>query len=223
MFSALMSFGHMMGNIKTICDSVATTNYTTQQVAPPKPQTSNVNKRTLIYNALLKPKPDDFGNALYNYGCFTDSDEIIQNIRCFSLCEKHYVVKKLDETGKLKAKNDWLMQNGWGETKTDIEESSGFESNATLRNKLLDPLYFSEDELGNLEKKLERFRVFLQGCTNKHQDMWFRQRAPIFSNILKIFDEFSHVELIVLYEHLKEKEEAFLQEQLNNPLNSISV
>lgn len=234
MFRALMSFGNMMGNIKTTCDDISnisnihttsSTYYATQrqQVEPQKPQTSNVKKRTLIYNALFKPKPDDFGNALYNYGCFVDSDEIIQNINCFSVCEKHYVVQKLDENGKLRAKNDWLMQNGWGETKTDIEESSGYEPNTTLRNKLLDPLYFSKDELANLEKELERFKVYLQGCNNRHKDTWFRQRAPIFQNLLKIFDEFSHVELIVLYEHLKEKDEAFLQEHLNNPLNAIDV
>jgi hypothetical protein len=167
----------------------------------------------LIYNALIKPKPDDFGNALYNYACFTDSDEIIQNIKCFYPCEKHFVIKKLEETSRLGTQNNWLMQNGWGETKTDMEESSGFEPNAPLRNKLLDTLFFSEAELSDLEKELERFKVYLQGCTNRHKDLWFRQRSPIFQNILRIFDEFSHVELIVLYRHLISKEEELLKEE----------
>jgi hypothetical protein len=105
------------------------------------------------------------------------------------------------------------MQNGWGETKTDMEESSGFEPNAPLRNKLLDTLFFSEAELSDLEKELERFKVYLQGCTNRHKDLWFRQRSPIFQNILRIFDEFSHVELIVLYRHLISKEEELLKEE----------
>lgn len=189
-----------------------------QHVKPP--QTSNVNKRTLIYNALLNPKPLDFGNTLYNYGCFVDQNEIIQNIKCFSLCEKYYVIKKLDETCKLIVKNDWRMQNGWGETKTDIEESSGNEPNATLRNKLLDPLYFSEDELNDLEKELERFKLYLINCNNLHKNIWFRTRAPIFQNLLKIFDEFSHVELLVLYDHLKLKDN---EEKLTNDLSRIDL
>lgn len=208
MLLSFMSFKTILGNIKTM-----------QHVPTKIPQTSNVNKRTLIYNALLKPKPDDFGNALYNYGCFIDRDEIIQNIRCFSPCEKHYVIQKLDETGKLKVKNDWIMQTGWGETKTDIEESSGDEPNAHIRNKLLDPLYFNANELANLEKELERFKVFLSGCNNRHKNTWIRQRAPIFQNMLKIFDEFSHVELIVLYDHLRAREE----EILTNDLNTINL
>lgn len=169
-------------------------------------QTSNVQKRTFIYNALLKPKPDDFNNALYNYGCFYDNPNIVQHIKCFSICEKHFVIKKLYKNEKLESNNNWLIENCWGETKTDGDESSGFDANANFRNSILDPLYFEENELHNLEKELEHFKLYLEKLNDKHKNQWFRQRAPIFKNILRIFNEFSHLELIVLYEHLKEKE-----------------
>jgi hypothetical protein len=210
MLSALKEFYNTMSNIKiTVNDNtyhIQRHEQTNKTLLTRNSQVSNVNKRTLIYNSLIKPKPDDFGNAFYNYGCFSDSFEIIQNIKSFSIYEKNSVVSKLDENEKLQLKNNFLMQNGWGETKTDINESSGFEPNSDIRNKLLDPLYFSENDLENLDKNLEQFKLYLQKLTHKHQDLWFKQRIPIFQNILKIFDEFSHVELIVLYKYLKDIE-----------------
>lgn len=202
----LNSFGNMTEAIRNI-PSVGSNNNKHFSTAVPKNVYSyDVNKRKIMFNALLNPKPDPYGNALYNYACFNKLDEIIENIECFSPCEKHSVINKLEENMKLGVKHGWKLENCWGETKTDIDEFSGIKPNAQIRNKLLDPLYFTEEELQNLEKELEFFKIYLQNCDNQHKNLWFKQRYPIFQNILRSFDNFSHVELIVLYKYLKEKE-----------------
>lgn len=194
-----------------------------QKQKPVQPvQIKNVKKRELMFNALFVVKPMDFGNALYNYACFNNIDEIIQHIDSFSTYEKYHVIKKLEEKNQLGRQNDWLMRQCWGETKTDIDEQSGVTPNSEIRNKLLNNLFFSKEELGSLEKNLEKIKVYLKTFTNNHKIEWFRKRAPIFSNILTIFNEFSNVELMVLYEKLLEQEKN-LSVQTNSVVNNMQL
>ena len=161
----------------------------------------NVNKRHIIFRALINSKPPDFdislGNSLYNYGC-ENNDDIVKYIKCFSNYEKYYLM--------LKVGREMKTEYGYEETKTDIEEDCGNSPNADLRNRILDHLYFSEKELENLEVKLSDFKLFLHNCINeKDRPIWFKQRKPILSNILKNYEEFSHLELIILRNHLIKK------------------
>lgn len=167
---------------------------------------NTVKHRSAMYNALIKPKPEDIGNILYNYACDNDLNELITHINGFSPCEIYNVALKLEETCKLVDSTE--MRNGWGETKTEILDE--INPDAELRNRLIDHLYFSQDELENIDKRLEQFKIYLHLCTQKDRDIWFKQRAPIFQTILRNFNGFSHVELIVLYGFLEKKEMSLL-------------
>jgi hypothetical protein len=160
----------------------------------------------MIYKAFFGSKLDDFGNTLYNYACFTDSDDIIKYMNCFSPCEKYAVVTKLRANEKMLENDGWLIREGWGETKTDIDEKAGNEPNSNIRNAILDNLYFSEIELENLNIELEKIKEYFDSRDINSSNKWIRQRSPLLKNIAKIFDEFSHVEIAELYKFIQEKE-----------------
>jgi hypothetical protein len=167
---------------------------------------ANVNKRCIMLNGLLGSKAhSNFGNSFYNYACHTHNDSIMRYMESFSQYEKHFLVKKLEECDKLE--NNWLMQNGWGETKTDIEDVKVKCLNGEERNKLLNPIFFTEDEMEHLKNKMDKIKDYFESINNQHQLLWFRQRSPIVRTIVTIFNEYSHIELISLYENLKEREE----------------
>jgi hypothetical protein len=205
--TAMTSTATAMTSTSTAMTSTSTamTSTSTAMTLVPQPTRASVGKRCILLNGLFgSAKYSDFGNTFYNYACHTDNDSIIQYMESFSKYEKHFVVIKLEDNGKVK--NSYIMQNGWGETKIDMEDANVKSLTGAERDKLLDPIFFTEDEMEHLNNKIAQIKDYFESIDNKHSILWFRQRSPIVKTILKSFDEYSHVELVSLYENLMERE-----------------